>query len=686
MQPPTLPQSGTHPPAAADDISPRTPQATRSLHAACAQIDLKGEDRVLITLDIGWTNVPKGARAPPRSGPPLTLLPQCGHAPGRSAASAVTTEPTSPSLFCVFDGHNGPHAAAAAADSILAALATRLPGPPPLSELASDSGDATAADLACPAAAAWRGEVAAALAAAFHDVQVSWAGRGALGGCTATVALVLGRLVTVANVGDSLGLLDTGASVVPVTGDHRVHNSRREQERVRAAGGVVTRVAETGSGPAPDAARGLGPLRVWPGGVANSRAIGDFDVQPGLLLAAPQLTQLRFPVEGGRLLLASDGVWDCVDIHRAAKCARGAAASEAADRVLAGVLRATGGVPKDDTSVVVVDVLPPGVPSFPEACGRKLKRSMSRGAAMVAAGLPADAESDRGGGSRRGGDAFLRLASRSAAGSPRGGAASSSGGGGLLSCCGGAPATVGDSDAALAASFAPADKPVRGGGYGPSVRGGAAYQGSVIGSRSPSVDAEVAAAVAGDGDGSAHSGSTRGNPSTRGGAAYHGGAPPPKPRVDTLLTLDVAVLLGHLPASPADAAARDAARGGWATDAYVDMLRAAAAKAHTMYAKRSGAAAPRRAAVAPLADETVHPVDRPTAVEAADGSMRRAGSGPTPVVAVPPLTRRGPGLATALAPPPPRARAPGGGEGGGADAVARGDAERRVHRGRVSWG
>ena len=54
------------------------------------------------------------------------------------------------------------------------------------------------------------------------------------------MALVCGRLLTVGNVGDSLALLDTGASVMALTGDHRVHNSRREQERVRALGGLVT--------------------------------------------------------------------------------------------------------------------------------------------------------------------------------------------------------------------------------------------------------------------------------------------------------------------------------------------------------------------------------------------------------------------------------------------------------------
>lgn len=33
-----------------------------------------------------------------------------------------------------------------------------------------------------------------------------------------------------------------------------------------------------GSGPARDVNNGMGPLRIWPGGLCLSRAVGDFDV------------------------------------------------------------------------------------------------------------------------------------------------------------------------------------------------------------------------------------------------------------------------------------------------------------------------------------------------------------------------------------------------------------------------
>ena len=454
-----------------------------------------------------------------------------------------------------------------------------------------------------------------------------------------------------ANVGDSLALLDTGASVMALTGDHRVHNSKREQERVRALGGLVTSIdAGRGCGPAADPRTGLGPLRVWPGGVASARAIGDLDVPGGFLLPAPHVTQVRLPADGAaRVVLASDGIWDSVDIHLAAKLARGHAAPEAADRILTQAVRAQGGIPCDDATVVVFDVLPPGAPSFAEALGRKVKRSASRVAALALAGSAPSSPGGGGGGNKegslRGGRAFSNGAlsedegGRSGGGmSNRGGyyaaaaAAAASvasangastsngnghggGGGGLFACCTGAPPTTGDVDddglrlgaPGAAASSAPApapagfpsareqlrDKSVR---YGPSVRGGTAFLGSVPGSRHHSEEREIVGTEAG-GE-SHHSGSTRGGTSaasTRGGTAFFGGGAAggvggsQRPRVAVLAQLDTAVLLGQLPPCPADVS--QVAAGAWMTDELRGELRALQEHARSVHARRTGAAA-----------------------------------------------------------------------------------------------
>jgi hypothetical protein len=123
------------------------------------------------------------------------------------------------------------------------------------------------------------------------------------------------------------------------------------------------------------------------GGLANARAVGDLDVRGALTTAAPAIAQVLLPPDGGRLLLASDGVWDAVEPKRAARAARAHGPPEAAEAVVAAVLRAAGpgGTPRDDATIVVVDVLPSGAaPSFPETLGRRLRRSASRGAALAA--------------------------------------------------------------------------------------------------------------------------------------------------------------------------------------------------------------------------------------------------------------------------------------------------------------
>ena len=590
------------------------PPGTRSLHVSAVQLALKGEDRLLLRLGMTWAD--GGSEAT------VGEILSCARGDaGRSRAHSIIplddASPPFPALFCVFDGHNGATAAATAADELASALAARLPGPPPASECAADAdAGAAAAAAECSAAAAWRGAVTAALVGAFYDVQVAWAARGAVGGTTATAMLTAGRLITVANVGDSLAVVDTGAAVLSVCADHRIHNSKREQERVRSAGGMVSRVAECGVGPAPDSNSGLGPLRVWPGGVANARALGDFDVPPGLLLAAPHITQVRLPLDGGRIIVASGGVWDSLDVHRAAKTARSVAACEAADRVLAAALRATGGVPRDDVSIVVVDVLPRGVPSFAEACGRRLKRSASRRAALVARACQPTTTSApaRCGANRRPAHAARPPPNPPnppapclpAAPPPRPPRATTT-----------APPTAATPPCAprsrrLASRPPPptargrgrsvGDLSAHGGGYGPSVRGGRAFWGATVGLRSPSVDAEAAS----ERDASTHSGSgaaglLTSTPSIPGGV----GGSSSRPRVETLLSLDVAVLLGVVPASAADVSARDTAHATWAPPPFCASLAAAADRAHAMFAKRSGAVT--RNLPAAAANMTQHP-------------------------------------------------------------------------------
>ena len=54
-----------------------------------------------------------------------------------------------------------------------------------------------------------------------------------------------------------------------------------------------------------------GPLRIWPGGLAMARSIGDVEAG-ALAIAEPEIRQITLPLSGARLIIASDGLWDAI--------------------------------------------------------------------------------------------------------------------------------------------------------------------------------------------------------------------------------------------------------------------------------------------------------------------------------------------------------------------------------------
>lgn len=111
-------------------------------------------------------------------------------------------------------------------------------------------------------------------------------------GTTVTIALLLGRLLTCANVGDSEAVLDTGCSILPLTHSHRLQTNLQEQARLRKAGCEVAPYGFHLQGPAKPDEQGVGPLRVWPSGLCVSRSIGDSDAGPEVV-PMPHVKQVR---------------------------------------------------------------------------------------------------------------------------------------------------------------------------------------------------------------------------------------------------------------------------------------------------------------------------------------------------------------------------------------------------------
>ncbi|CAI9779108.1 unnamed protein product [Fraxinus pennsylvanica] len=75
---------------------------------------------------------------------------------------------------------------------------------------------------------------------------------------------------------------------------------------------------------------------------------------------------------GGRLIIASDGVWDALSSDMAAESCRGLSAELASRLVLKEALKKRG--LKDDTTCVVVDIIPPNCTVQPPSPPKKYNK------------------------------------------------------------------------------------------------------------------------------------------------------------------------------------------------------------------------------------------------------------------------------------------------------------------------
>ncbi|RDX91909.1 putative protein phosphatase 2C 15, partial [Mucuna pruriens] len=246
----------------------------------------------------------------------------CQRVPGNSSSSF--------SVFAIFDGHNGNAAAIFTREHLLNHVLGALPR-----GLGRDE---------------WLQALPRALVAGFVKTDKEFQSRGETSGTTATFVIVDRWTVTVASVGDSRCVLDTqGGAVTSLTVDHRLEENIEERERVTASGGEVGRLSIVGGAE-------IGPLRCWPGGLCLSRSIGDMDVGE-FIVPIPYVKQVKLSKAGGRLIIASDGIWDALSSEMAAKSCRGLPAELAAMQVVKEALRTRG--LKDDTTCMVVDIIPP---------------------------------------------------------------------------------------------------------------------------------------------------------------------------------------------------------------------------------------------------------------------------------------------------------------------------------------
>lgn len=251
------------------------------------------------------------------------------------------------SVFGLLDGHNGSAAAIYTKENLLNNVLAAIP-----SDLSGNE---------------WVAALPRALVAGFVKTDKDFQERAQTSGTTVTFVIIEGWVVTVASVGDSRCIFESAeGDIYYLSADHRLDTNEEERVRITASGGEVGRL-NTGGGAE------IGPLRCWPGGLCLSRSIGDMDVGE-FIVPVPYVKQVKLSTAGGRLIISSDGVWDQLSAETAFECCRGMAPDAAASQIVKEALAVKG--LRDDTTCMVVDILPPEKPTPPLPPSKKQGKGM----------------------------------------------------------------------------------------------------------------------------------------------------------------------------------------------------------------------------------------------------------------------------------------------------------------------
>mmetsp|Transcript_68742 Transcript_68742/g.136201 ORF Transcript_68742/g.136201 Transcript_68742/m.136201 type:complete len:375 (-) Transcript_68742:154-1278(-) len=161
-------------------------------------------------------------------------------------------------------------------------------------------------------------ELERAITEAFHSLHASIRSVTNAGSTCTVVAIAPSRgSITCGNVGDSFafgfshGSTQADKRPIHLTTSHRLGSSEdpsQEAKRIAAAGGTLAHARS------PKTGKISGPLRAWPGGLAMGRSIGDADCGDWVL-ATPSIRECAIPDTTIDIVLASDGIWDALDLR-----------------------------------------------------------------------------------------------------------------------------------------------------------------------------------------------------------------------------------------------------------------------------------------------------------------------------------------------------------------------------------
>ena len=137
-------------------------------------------------------------------------------------------------------------------------------------------------------------------------------------GCTTVVVFIYNGSLYCANVGDSRAVLSRSKRPLDLSTDHKPIRPS-EHQRVRLNGGVVRASVTMVDCCCFTFEQEYGPLRIFPGGIAVSRAFGDLNLKDPCLgvcsstsffVSAPEISVTPLLPSDEFIILASDGLWD----------------------------------------------------------------------------------------------------------------------------------------------------------------------------------------------------------------------------------------------------------------------------------------------------------------------------------------------------------------------------------------
>jgi serine/threonine protein phosphatase PrpC len=173
-------------------------------------------------------------------------------------------------------------------------------------------------------------------------------------GCTAIVAVITGRTLTVANAGDSRAVLcRPEGKTVALSYDHKPQQER-EMSRITKAGGFVNHFGRVN------------------GNLNLSRSIGDLkykqvpgvDLAEQIITAEPDIVQLHLHPLDEFIILGCDGIWDCLTNEKAVEFVRNRIdrmsptdiGIEMLNEIISEDPRVTQGLGGDNMTIMVIDL------------------------------------------------------------------------------------------------------------------------------------------------------------------------------------------------------------------------------------------------------------------------------------------------------------------------------------------